>query len=30
MNTEDLFKYGVTPKEGMFAGKRFINSILYG
>lgn len=24
MNTEDLFKYGVTPKEGMFAGKRFI------
>ena len=24
MNTEDLFKYGVTPKEGEFAGKRFI------
>ena len=24
MNTEDLFKYGVTPKEGAFAGKRFI------
>ena len=24
MRTEDLFKYGVTPKEGEFAGKRFI------
>lgn len=23
MNTEDLFKYGVTPKEGKNAGKRF-------
>lgn len=23
MNTEDLFKYGVTPKEGEFAGERF-------
>lgn len=23
MNTEDLFKYGVTPKEGEHAGKRF-------
>ena len=23
MNTEDLFKYGVTPKEGKDAGKRF-------
>lgn len=23
MNTEDLFKYGVTPKEGENAGKRF-------
>lgn len=24
MNTEDLFKYGVTPKEGKFAGEKFI------
>ena len=24
MNTEDLFKYGVTPKEGKDAGKRFL------
>ena len=24
MNTEDLFKYGVTPKEGEFAGEKFI------
>lgn len=24
MRTEDLFKYGVTPKEGENAGKRFI------
>ena len=24
MKTEDLFKYGVTPKEGEFVGKRFI------
>lgn len=24
MNTEDLFKYGVTPKEGEDAGKRFL------
>lgn len=24
MRTEDLFKYGVTPKEGEYAGKRFI------
>ena len=24
MKTEDLFKYGVTPKDGEFAGKRFI------
>jgi len=23
MNTEDLFKYGVTPKDGEFAGERF-------
>ena len=23
MNTEDLFKYGVTPKEGENAGKRY-------
>lgn len=24
MNTEDLFKYGVTPKEGKYAGEKFI------
>jgi len=24
MKTEDLFKYGVTPKEGAFAGKKFV------
>lgn len=24
MRTEDLFKYGVTPKEGAFAGKKFV------
>ena len=23
MNTEDLFKYGVTPNDGEFAGERF-------
>lgn len=23
MNTEDLFKYGVTPKEGPYAGQQF-------
>lgn len=31
MNTEDLFKYGVTPKEGKDAGKRFaVNAIRPG
>jgi len=38
MNTEDLFKYGVTPKEGPYAGQQFkvraitptsVNAILY-
>lgn len=24
MKTEDLFKYGVTPKDGRYAGERFI------